>query len=146
AHFDLVTIMVPKEFEEIGHTGGKVTFRVVTAEDGRRSYQVCWTHARPVAAALFAVWALPQGAAVDTIEMGGIGTPWNSAPVPGCYPVFIGSDSQGKFGHQCPECGGYWRSTGGATMCPYCAIPAPRHAFLTDAQQRYVAQYCDHLS
>jgi hypothetical protein len=29
-----------KEFEEIGHTGGTVTFHVVPGADGRRNYQV----------------------------------------------------------------------------------------------------------
>lgn len=138
--------MQQKEFREIGHTGGKVTFRTVTDAEGNRQYQVGWTHQAPRPAAIFAVWALPQGAAVAGIDMGGIGTPWNAPPVPGCYPVFIGSDSEGKFGHQCPSCRGYWRSRGNAVMCPYCATRGERHMFLTEAQERYVAQYCARLN
>jgi hypothetical protein len=128
------------EFEEIGHSGGQVIFGVVT-KDGRRMYQVTWQHSRPTPASIFAVYAIPQGAAVGSIQLGGIGQPWNPAPIPGCYPVFIASDSEGLFGHECLNCSGYWRSHG-ATMCPYCGTRAERHNFLTAAQQRYVQQYC----
>ena len=31
-------------------------------------------------------------------------------------------------------------------MCPYCATRGDRHVFLTEAQERYVAQYCDRLT
>jgi hypothetical protein len=138
--------MQKKEFQEIGHTGGKVTFNVVTDPQGRRQYQVGWTHQSPRPAALFAVWALRQGVAVAGINLGGIGTPWNDPPVPGCFPVFIGSDSEGKFGHQCHACRGYWRSAGTSVMCPYCASGGDRHLFLTEAQEHYVAQYCERLN
>ena len=135
-----------EEFQEIGHTGGKVIFTIMTDSDGIRKYQIGWTHSRPVPSALFAVWALPQGVAVAGINMGGIGTPWNPPPVPGCFAVMIGSDSQGKFGHQCPSCHGYWRSDAGPVLCPYCAKRGDRHFFLSKAQRHYVAQYCHRLS
>lgn len=137
--------MQQKEFQEIGHTGGKVAFKIVTNAEGRRQYQVGWTHQSPRPAALFAVWALPQGVAVAGINMGGIGTPWNPPPVPDCFPVFIGSDSEGKFGHQCHACRGYWRSDGSTVMCPYCASSGDRHLFLSEAQEHYVAHYCERL-
>ncbi len=130
------------ELQEIGHSGGKVTFTVQLI-DGRLSYQVGWSHSRPNAAALFAVYALPQGATVDDLELGGIGSRWNPPPVPGCFPVFISSDSTGMFGHQCPECNGYWRLKHLCAVCPYCAFQSEKHShFLTQAQQRYVAEYC----
>ena len=88
-----------KEFDEIGHTGGTVTFHVVTGSDGRRGYQIGFHHSRPVAASLFAVYALPQGIVVAQVPMGGIGGKWPPPPVPGCFPVFIASDSEGMFGH-----------------------------------------------
>jgi hypothetical protein len=133
------------ELEEIAHTGGKVTFDV-KVEEGRVSYAVGWSHQAPTAATVFGVFAIPQGAAVAWIDMGGIGTPWNPPPVPGCYPVFIASDQTGMFGHQCPACKGYWRAMH-STLCPYCAFkPSDQVQFLTDAQQRYVQQYCGVLS
>ena len=78
--------------------------------------------------------------------MGGIGTPWNPPPVPGCFSVFIGSDSHGKFGHQCYACNGYWRGEAIPTLCPYCAARGESHMFLSQAQRRYVAQYCEQLN
>lgn len=135
------------ELEEIGHTGGKVTFDVKIDEQGVVSYRIGWTHSRPTPATVFAVYAIPQGVAVADIRMGGIGTPWNPPPLPDCFPVFISSDSTGMFGHQCPSCKGYWRVDHGGNLCPYCGYKAAEsHHFLTEAQQRYVKEYCDLLS
>lgn len=133
------------EFQEIGHSGGQVIFNVVTAEDGRRAWNVTWKSSRPVPSALFAIYALSQGIPVGAINMGGIGTPFNPPPIPGCFPVFISSDSQGMFGNECPRCKGYWRSRGGPRVCPYCGILEQRHNFLTQAQRLYVQQYCHRL-
>ena len=114
---------------------------------GAVSYSVGWSHSRPTPAAVFAVYAIPQGVAVGDIQLDGIGTPWNPPPLPGCFPVFISSDSTGMFGHQCPACKGYWRASHGGRLCPYCSYKAEAyHHFLTEAQQRYVKEYCDLLS
>jgi hypothetical protein len=136
---------VGDEFQEISHSGGQVTFTIITREDGRHSYQVGFRSCRPVPFALFAIYALPPGIPVGDVKMGGIGDPWNPPPLPGCLPVFIASDSHGLFGQQCPRCAGYWRSRGFPHVCPYCGIVDERHNFLTDAQRRYVAQYCQKL-
>ena len=77
--------------------------------------------------------------------MGGIGSPWPAPPVPGCIPVFIASDSEGKFGFQCPKCGQYWRARGGVSICAYCGIRSARHDFLSAAQRIYVQLYCKKL-
>lgn len=135
------------DFEEIAHTGGKVTFNVKIDAEGRISFNVEWTHSRPTPVTLFAVYAIPQGVAVGDIDLGGIGTPWNPPPLPVCYPVFVSSDSTGMFGHQCPSCNGYWRAGHGGRICPYCALKTEgSYRFLTEAQQRYVKQYCDVLN
>lgn len=120
-----------KEFEEVGHCGGQVTFIVRTNSAGSRSFQVKWSGARNNKMATFAVYAIPQGVAVGSIDIGGIGQPWNPPPIPNCYPVFVSSDSEGRFGHQCPSCNGYWRSEGGVSICPYCGTRADRHMLLT---------------
>jgi len=126
-----------KEFQEIGHSGGTVTFSVKVI-DGRLADQVGWSHSRPNGAALFAVYALPQGIVVDDIALGGIGAPWNAPPVPGCFPVFVSSDSSGMFGAECPVCHGYWRSRHSSLVCPYCAFQSRgRFQFLTQAQRKY---------
>ena len=74
--------------------------------------------------------------------MGGIGTPWNPPPFEGCYPVFIQSDSQGKFGHNCPRCDGYWRSGPWPNFCPYCNLQTEGYQFLSRSQQLFVRHYC----
>ncbi|MFZ5635374.1 MAG: hypothetical protein ACOY82_02185 [Pseudomonadota bacterium] len=135
-----------QEFEEIANCGGTITFTIRTREDGIRSYQVGFSGSRPVPMVMIGIYALPQGIPVDTIQMGGIGQPWNQPPVPNCIPVIIGSDSTGHFGHNCPKCEGYWRSGAWASVCPYCGFRAARHEFLSQAQCRYVTHYCDVLA
>jgi hypothetical protein len=135
------------EFEEIAHTGGKITFNVVVNDDGRMSYNVKWSYSGRNPASTLAVYAIPQGVAVADIKLGGIGVPWNPPPIPDCYPVFVSSDSTGMFGRQCPSCNGYWRASSSRKICPYCAFHVLEdYSFLTDAQRRYVKEYCDVLN
>ena len=115
-------------------------------QDGQRVHQIQWSHCRPVAASIIAVWALPQGVAVWPSELGGMGSAPTPPPMPGCFQVIIASDSEGKFGQQCPSCGEYWRSDPWPNVCPYCGLHAEGHSFLTDAQKRYVARYCDEFA
>jgi len=130
------------EFREIAHSGGQIVIGVKVDASGRRMYQLTWQHCRPVAAVVFAVYALPSGLVLCQINLGGIGSVQDPPPMPGAYQVFIGSDSEGKFGRQCPSCGGYWRSDLNAQFCPYCGIRAGVIDFLTTAQTSYVQQYC----
>jgi len=134
------------DFEEIGHSGGKFTFDILTDGKGERRLQMTFSANRPVPTTIIAVYALPQGVPVGMIQLGGIGQPWNPPPFPGCIPVFIASDSQGKFGHHCPRCKGYWRSGPWPNICPYCRAEARGHQFLSGAQLRYVHDYCKVLS
>lgn len=134
-----------EEFEEIAHSGGKVTFNVVT-KDGRRTYQVGYSTSSPKPFIMYGLWALPFGMAVGPLDMGGLGAPSNPPPFPGCIPVLIACDSEGKFGHHCPRCNEYWRSGPHVSVCPYCALHADTHDFLSIAQQRYVRHYCDVLT
>lgn len=133
------------EFQEIAHAGGKVTFSIKVDDQGGTSYQVGYSYDRPGPITLIAVYALPQGIPVDSIQLGGLGQPWNPAPYPQCFPVFIASDSERRFGHNCPYCRSYWRSGPWPNICPYCARRAPHHEFLSDAQLRYVKHYCNLL-
>jgi len=132
----------PPDFRTIAHSGGKVTINVsLDPATGHKRYQLTWTHCRPNAGGLFAVYALPPGIVVSQINLGGIGSEIDPPPIPGCFQVFIGSDSEGKYGRQCPACGGYWRSDLGQ-FCPYCGINGTVVDFMTDGQRSYVRQWC----
>ena len=137
--------MVAGEFQEVAHSGGHTFVTLRTETDGTRTFSIGWRHSLPTPAAVFAVWALPQGAAVGNYPMQGIGVPVDPPPVPGCLPVFISSDSEGRFGHQCPSCDTYWRSSGGAKICPYCGVTGGGYEFLTEAQARFVHYVCARL-
>ena len=135
-----------KDFEEVGHSGGKITFAIKTDEDGGQAYQVRFSSSRSVPQSLVGVYALSGGVVVECIELGGIGQPWNPPPFDGCVPVLMASDSEGQFGHTCPHCRGYWRSGPWPHFCPYCATSCAPYVFLSEAQLRYVKHYCHTLS
>ena len=135
------------EFQEIAHCGGQFTVRIKTDENNRRGIAFGFRSSRPNPASMFAVYAIPQGVPVGTIQLGGIGQPWNPAPLPDCLPIFIGSDGLGMFGHQCPRCKGYWRSRGAPShwqmTCPYCGLRSECHSFLTEGQMKYTSACVD---
>ena len=86
------------EFEEIGHSGGKITFSIKTNDKGLRSYQMTYSWSRPVPRAIIAVYALPQGVPVEAIQLGGIGQPWNPAPFPGAFQYLLPAIVKGSLG------------------------------------------------
>jgi hypothetical protein len=136
------------EFREIAHCGRQFLVSLKTEGD-RRGISFGVRHSRPVPAAFFGVYALPEGIAVATIRLGGIGQPWNPKLHPSCVPVFIGSDSEGMFGHECPQCEKYWRAPVAPDSwnmtCPYCGVQASTHMFLTAAQKRFVVAWMAHI-
>lgn len=132
-----------QDFREIAHSGGTITFTIRTDADGRKGYQVGVRSSRPVPMVMIGVYALPQGEPVASLN---VGMPtWEPPPIAGCFPVLIQSDSQGIFGHHCSRCQGYWRSGPWPNFCPYCNFQAEGYQFLSDAQRRYVAHYCNVL-
>jgi hypothetical protein len=137
--------MTNEDFREIAHSGGQVIIKVVTDKDGRRAYQQTWQHQRPVASGIFAIYALAQGVPVCGLPLGGMGSPMMPPPIPGCYMVFVGSDSEGMYGHECPQCKSYWRDESGTNFCPNCGMRGEVQDFLTTAQRFYVAQYCEKM-
>lgn len=125
------------DFAEIAHSGGIVTLRVWTQE-GRRAFQVSYQNSRPNRSVLLEICASYEGDRVAPLA-------FNEPPPPGFAQVHIASDSEGRFGHQCPACNRYWRSDAWPTNCPYCRLRAHGLEFFTDAQKRYVQQYCKKL-
>ena len=130
-----------QDFREIAHSGGKIIFDISADSDGRTQFRVTFTGSRPVPMSMFGVYALPQGIPVGTIRLGGIGQPWNPPPHPSCLPVFLASDSEGYFGHECPNCGKYWRSGTLVRVCPYCRAQGEASDFLKPAHLAYVRHY-----
>lgn len=133
-----------RDFKEIGHTGGVVTFHVVADERGRASYSIGYRHSRPFPATLCGIYAHPDGFACGSIALGGIGDAWNPPPYPTCVAVFMASDSEGKFGHQCPVCDKHFRTASipcGDLICPYCGEQAASFHFLTPPQGRFIKHY-----
>jgi hypothetical protein len=138
-----------KDFSEIGHTGGKVTFTIICNEDGHVSCQIGYSHSAPRPVSLVGIYANSDGVACGGIVMGGIGDPWSAAPFPNCIAVMMASDSQGRFGHECPECNKHFRSAGIPAKfpltCPYCGVRAESYHFLTPPQHSYISHYVESL-
>lgn len=138
------------DFSEVGHTGGKATFSIRCDEEGRVSYQVGYSHSSPRPATFIGIYAHPDGFACGNIVLGGIGQPFNPPPLPNCFVVLMASDSQGMFGHECPECKKHFRTEGIPSRfpltCPYCGLRAKSYHFLTPPQKSYIAHYVDSLN
>ena len=97
------------DFQAVGHSGGQVTIRVATDEHGRRGYQLTWQHCRPVPAAMFGVYALPQGIVFCQAELGGFGSAFYYAEESQqnkftCNACGASNDILGRFGY-CSTCG-----------------------------------------
>jgi hypothetical protein len=93
---------------------------------------------------LTGVYALRDGTIAGRYDFS-LGKPAAPPPTCDCLAVYLMSDSEGHFGHHCPECGGYWRSGPWPNMCPYCALELTGHPVLSKAQMSYVKHYCDVL-
>lgn len=141
--------MTRKDFSEIGHTGGKVTFTIVCDAQRHVRYQIGYSHSSPRPASLVGIYAHPDGFACGNIVMGGIGDPWNAPPFPNCIAVMMASDSQGRFGHECPSCKKHFRSESIPSRfpltCPYCGVRAESYHFLTPPQKSYISHYVESL-
>lgn len=87
------------EFEEIGHSGGKISLLAVSSEKGFQGYQLRFESSRPVPMVMIGVYALPEGIPLAPMRFGGIGDVPERPPFPSCLQVYINSDSQGRFGH-----------------------------------------------
>jgi hypothetical protein len=139
-----------RDFKEIAHSGGKMTFAVERDADGRVLVSTGWSHSSPTPAAIAGLYAdLNTGLIVGDFRMRGMGVPFEPEPPPGSVPVMLGSDSHAKWGHRCPSCHGYFRSEHHPTYpltCAYCGCKAPTHAFRTIAQRKYVRHVIEEVA
>lgn len=117
-----------KEFEEIPHSGGMITF-----SDGLSKYE----NSNPFPVVLYEILVSMQG---EILGRGDFGR--SQATVPS-IPVMIGSDREGCFGYACPECKKYFRAAYAPTniACPYCLYLANALLYLTDNQKQYIQLY-----
>lgn len=137
---------VAREFTEVGHCGGTLTVTVVTSSEGNRQYQLSYQHSSPRPSSISSIFSTFEGEPIAFVAMGGIGSETNTPDVPG-VSTLLASDAEGLYGHECPRCSGYWRTDGfpvyWATTCPYCALRAAPHYFLTKGQRKYIAECCE---
>lgn len=138
-----------KEFKEIGHCGGQLTVNIKTLPDNHRAIQFGIRHSRPTPASFFGIYVLPQGIPVGNFALG-FGDSSNAPPTNDSIPVFVASDRDGMYGHQCPRCEEYWRSTGAPFLwkmtCPYCGFRSETFQFRTIGQRRYINSYCEFVA
>jgi hypothetical protein len=131
-----------KDFQEIAHCGGKETLHVTADANGNRSFAVGFIQDAPGPASVVGIYVLlPQGTPIADFSLGGIGPAPDSLPG-NAMPILLGSDSHGCWGHQCRRCKGYFRNGVHPAIypltCPYCALRAAGHQFLTPAQLKYI--------
>lgn len=139
-----------RDFQEVAHSGGETYFDVSSDEEGRILVASGWTHSRPVPAAVVGLYASTvTGEVVADAQLGGLGQPVEPPPPAHAILVFLASDSQQRWGHQCPRCDGYFRSGDYPVLypltCTYCGLRRPAHHFLTAAQRLYVSYIVDEL-
>ncbi len=125
------------EFEEIAHTGGKITF----IHDPQHGTSIQLEHSRPLPAAVFQVCITLDGQIIDYIPFGGMGQ-GSFYPQPSVL-AFLISDSEGMFGQKCPVCASYFRTSvlSRITACPYCGLRNRGVAFLTSNQIQFLTNF-----
>ena len=140
--------MTRKDFSEVGHTGGKVTFTFECDSEGHIQYRIGYSHSSPRRPmTLVGVYAHRDGFACGNIKMGGIGQPLNTPPLPNCIAIMMASDSEGRFGHECPYCHNHFRTENIPAVhlltCPYCGARRESYHFLTPPQKSYIQHYAE---
>lgn len=136
-----------QDFREIAHCGGQVIITVRRDVDGGRAIRFGFRNSRPVRASISGIYSLlPHGIACGDFRFGGMGMDFDPPTPGGCIPVFLASDSEGKYARCCPSCDSMFRNESGSAegiCCPYCRLIEAPFQFLTSAQLRYIKHYTD---
>lgn len=127
------------EFEEIAHTGGKISF----INDPEKGTSIKISSSNPWAATIHQICVSYEGEILDFVPATGIG-PMRPYPQPSII-VFLLSDMEGLFGQVCPECKTYFRVShlSSLTTCPYCGNSAHGIDFLTKNQIQFAQAFCN---
>lgn len=121
--------MTMKEFEEIPHSGGKITF-----SNGQSTYE----NSNPFPMVLYEIVVSFNGMVLARGN-------FDRHPIPKpSITVMIASDKEGYFGYSCPRCKKYFRAnhrTPETIACPYCLYIDNALRFLTKNQKQYIELY-----
>lgn len=137
-----------EDFKEIDHCGGQATIQIVADAEGRKMYSIGQRHSSPRPASLIGLYVhMPHGTPVINFRLGGIGQAFDPPCPDGCVPVFMGSDSQMKWGFECPRCKGYFRHGQDPAIypitCTYCGLRTNAAQFATKAQRKYLEHFAE---
>lgn len=119
-----------KEFEDIAHSGGKVTFY-----NGQQKYEM----SNPFPVIVYEILCAFNGV---ILGRGSFGRSKMTSPEP-ALTMMIMSDKEGYFGFNCPKCNKYFRANlpHEYIFCPYCLHYSNSIDFLTANQKRYLELY-----
>lgn len=125
------------DFEEIGHSGGKI--EIIVHGNG---YNLRYNHCSMNASACFFVSADLGNQSLSylpAINLFSVGDETEDKGI----PIPIISDKEGFFGRKCPNCDEYFRmnSVGEDNYCPYCGYHDSSLGFMTDNQRQYIESY-----
>ena len=139
-----------QDFKEVAHCGANTTINIACDDEGRKSAAFGIVARRPGPMTAVGVYILlPHGIPVSDFSIGGMGRPSGPPTPEGCVPAILGSDSLGCWGHQCPQCDGYFRNGNHAAIypqtCPYCGLRTAAFQFLTPAQRMFLAHLAERL-
>ena len=139
-----------QDFQEVAHCGANTTISIGCDSEGTKRFAIGLVSRRPGPMTAVGIYILrSHGIPVSDFKLGGIGQPFEPPPPEGTVPAFLGSDSLGCWGHQCPRCHGYFRNQHHAAIypltCPYCGLRTAAFQFLTPAQRNFLIHLADTL-
>jgi hypothetical protein len=126
----------PKEFEEIGSSGGKIDLKYDAKHGG---VSLGFSHSGPGGCSLFQLGVALDGSAIEYRALGGLDMRPPKKPTP-VVPVFIISDEELMWGRSCPVCKSYFRTNRPSEIqnCPYCGHQDINPAFTTKNQLQFI--------
>ncbi len=128
-----------EDFEEIGHSGGKIELK--KGKDNSMMFQI--SGANPWAMSMHFIKISFDGKILGMIKNIGGYAPEAKPQVQNYVQGIVISDRNGLYGRTCPACKGYFRTDFPAdpTFCPYCYYEGNGIYFLTKNQLQFIEAY-----